>query len=152
MKRYLVVLLLFAAAGPVSAQSAERIEAARALVEAMDMGETMQESAELGMRNEMARNPQMAGYSDIVEKYVDMALDWNEISEEVIRTYAQHFTADELGELTAFYQSPIGQRFVEVSPELNASIQEITSRRIQAVMPQMQQELMQRMMEDSGGS
>ena len=151
MKRCLVVLLLVAVAAPLQAQSAERIEAARALVDAMDTAETMQESAELGMQNELARNPQLSGYSDIVNKYVEMALDWDEISEDVIRTYANHFTADELRQLTAFYQSPIGQRFVEVSPQLNASIQEITARRMQNVMPQMQQELMQRMMEDAGG-
>ena len=151
MKRCLAVLLLVAVAAPLQAQSAERIEAAGALLEAMGMAETMQETAELTLQNQLAQNPDISGYADIVEKYMAMAMDWDEISEDVIRTYANHFTADELQQLTAFYQSPIGQRFVEVSPQLTASIQEITNRRMQAILPQMQQELVQRAVGESGG-
>jgi len=41
-----------------------------------------------------------------------------ELEEGYVKLYDRHFTADELRQLLAFYDSPIGRRFLEVQPVL----------------------------------
>jgi hypothetical protein len=45
-----------------------------------------------------------------------MAARSDTFAEAVALVYAHHLTADELKQLTAFYRSPIGQRFLEQMP------------------------------------
>ena len=37
---------------------------------------------------------------------------------DIVPVYAKHFTHDEIKKLIEFYQSPVGRKFVEASPQL----------------------------------
>lgn len=62
------------------------------------------------------------------KNYPDVPDDfWNEFSKEMhsdtlikmlIPIYGKYYSGDEIKQLTAFYQSPIGKRVVEITPQL----------------------------------
>ena len=44
--------------------------------------------------------------------------DMNEFTEMVIPIYERHFTHDEIEQLIAFYESPIGKKLIKVQPQI----------------------------------
>jgi hypothetical protein len=42
----------------------------------------------------------------------------DEFVEAIAGVYAQHFTADELRKLTQFYKEPVGQKFIQLMPQI----------------------------------
>lgn len=150
MKRFLsaAILVLLLAPGAVQAQSQDAMGAAAELVEVMNMEEQMLQGAVIGMEREVARNPQIAPYEDIMRDYIARALQWDDLEADVLRIYATRFSADELRQLSAFYRTPIGQRSVEESTEMAIELQELAEARINAIAPEMQAALMERMAEE----
>lgn len=57
--------------------------------------------------------------SDEFDKNMQRLMSYREaMMEEFAVIYAQRFTAEELKAVTDFYRSPVGQKFIEASPEL----------------------------------
>ena len=55
-------------------------------------------------------------------------LNMDDLLYACVPVYDRHFTHDEIRQLIAFYESPIGRRFVEVSPLLNQETMAIGQR------------------------
>lgn len=62
----------------------------------------------------LQQNPGLAGdLNEIGNKMrTDLAPRLNELNAEVAKIYAEHFTEQELKDLLAFYNSPVGKKFV----------------------------------------
>ena len=157
MKLALILMAALLVAGPLAAQtpSSARLEAADGLLAVMDMEKMMEETFEesFAAQNRMlatmggspGTDSLLAAMQEISRKYVSRALEWSSLRDDVALMYAETFTAEELRELEAFYRSPVGRHLLEATPRLTAGIQEITSRRMQTFMPQLMEEVMERM-------
>lgn len=156
--------LALAVGAPLAAQapSPDRLEAASALIDAMDMEAIMKETLEQTLEAQTRMMPKVPGDQArvdsmlaatraITRKYVTRALEWSELQDDVALLYAQTFTTGQLRQLEEFYRSPLGRTLLEATPELTAGVQLITGRRMQAIMPEMMQEMMA-VMRDYGGS
>ena len=62
-----------------------------------------------------------------------------------IEAYAATFTLEELEGLIAFYQSPVGQKFIEKQPQLVTTLMQQTTTLTQSLMP----DLLQKMQEET---
>jgi len=75
-------------------------------------------------------NDQIAG---LHQEYQRIFLEYmSKLMDDAPGLYARHFSPDELHQLVAFYQSPIGQKSLHVLPQL-------TAEKFQMMMPRLQQ-------------
>ncbi len=82
------------------------------------------------------------------EKMMDMIsqeLSWEKLKDQYIALYADVFTEAELKGLLAFYESPIGQKFVNKQPELTKRSMILTNRIMLKVVPKMQKMIKEQM-------
>ena len=149
MKRLLLSLaLVLACAAPALAQdpSPARLRAAGELVDAMNMQKMMDETAVATMKAQIAQQPVLAQFEDILRETLQKAMKWEEVRGDFVRIYAETYTEDELRQLRTFYQTPLGQRVLATMPEVAAKSTEVSNRRMQQFLPEMQQQIMERMM------
>lgn len=69
---------------------------------------------------------------------VRQELGWARLKDEFIGAYMSAYTRDELIELTKFYRSPLGQKFLAKQSELAAAGLEITERHLKNLLPKLQ--------------
>jgi len=70
---------------------------------------------------------------------------WDSMKGEFAAAYASTFTEEELRGLIVFYESPVGRAFVAKTPELTERTVAISSARVQALMPRIQELLLKHM-------
>lgn len=149
MKRLILTAVLACGlATPALAQtqpppSPERMQAARELMTGMNMRETFEKTKEQMLARQLA-DTALRDMQDILRDFMDRALKWEDLEPEFVRIYAETYTADELRQLGAFYQTPLGRRMLETLPEISAKSNEISQRRVQQYLPEMMEAIMQR--------
>jgi len=114
--------------GPASAQNANPSPAAMALAKqivAVKHIDDIYKNAVPGLveRNKLVLLQSNLNYQkDLNEVAVKVAKDLSgreqEIGNEIAKTYASHFTEQELKDLLAFYQSPLGKKAIEEEPQV----------------------------------
>ena len=71
-------------------------------------------------------------------KFFQKHMSWESLEFEFIYIYSQAFTAQELKELTAFYETPTGKKTIEKMPQLMAQGAQIGAARVQENMQELQ--------------
>lgn len=142
MKKLVALAACVAALGlarPAHAQEPEpaRVAAAEHLLDAMDMEHTQAKTMDAMIESQVRQNPQVAPYEGIMRSFFAKYISWNAIKADVVRIYASTYTEDELRQLTAFYQTPLGQRLLQTLPEISARSAEIGQRRVREHMPEL---------------
>jgi hypothetical protein len=150
MKKALMILALLLAATPAAAQpepTPGEMEAARELLQVSNTRDNFIRGLELGM--------EMAGMGELtpelqtaLREFMDEHFRFEDMEPDFIRMYADLYTEEEIRGMTAFYRTPIGRRVVETMPDLMAASQRITQERMEAVMPQLMQRIMEVMEEE----
>jgi hypothetical protein len=148
----LALVLAVPAAAQSSAPSPARTRAAAELLDAMNIQALLLETAETTIQAQMKQQPMLVEVEDILRDFMGKALSWESLREDYVRMYAEVYTEDELRQLRTFYQTPLGQRLLTTQPRVAAMSMEISNRRLESLLPEMQQQIMQRMMGSSGAS
>lgn len=147
-----VFLLVLACAAPAASQSSSpspaRMRAAQELLAVMDMERNLKKTTDALIEQQKQQMPMMAQYEDIMRDFMAKALNWSELKDDYARMYAEIYTESELRQLRDLYQTPLGQRLLSTLPEVAAKSSEISNRRLQEHLPEMQQRIMQRMMQN----
>jgi uncharacterized protein len=65
-------------------------------------------------------------------------LSGEEMKGDIAKAYSEVFTKEELQQLGAFYQSPLGKTFAEKQPELTEKMNAVMAPRMMAAMPKVQ--------------
>ena len=112
-------------------KDASRAEAKR-LLEAMQMGKTLDMGLEAMLKAQLASNPDMVHFKKEYEFFLKKHLSYEAISSDLVELYADSYSVDEMVEITRFYQSPVGQRTLELTPKLFARSQQIGNQRVEA--------------------
>lgn len=141
------IALLFSASG--AAQQQSHIDAASELLDAMHSEEALQQTYERVLSNmpEMSeqmgvpeeRQPELEQRMEEMVALVKEIVTWERMKPHLVTAYTEVFTESELRELTEFYASPIGQKYVSMQPELAVAAMN--------VMGEMMQELRARLKE-----
>jgi uncharacterized protein len=66
---------------------------------------------------------------------LDNAVGWDVIKPDLVELYTSNFNEQEMQELLAFYQSPLGQKVLEKMPMLTAQSARLTQNRLEAAVP-----------------
>jgi hypothetical protein len=87
----------------------------------------------------LKQNPQIGPYHDVVRRFLSKHLSLESLQEELITIYTAEFTEEELKQLTAFYQTPVGKKAVEKLPQLMAKAGQLGVARVQANQAELQE-------------
>lgn len=120
------------------ADEASRQEAAK-LLNAMEMEIAFERSIEQMVEVQITRNPSIKPYQDVMRRFFQKYMSYEELKPEIIQLYADAFTAQELREINTFYASPTGKKTIKLMPDLMTRGAEVGSRRIQANIHELQQ-------------
>jgi len=115
------------------------------LLRAMNAEKTIERTMELMFESMFAQDPDMAKVQDIMREFAAEVVDWETMGPEMLRAYVEIYSEEELNALAAFYESPVGQRIIEKTPELTARLGLLNQAQMQEKMPELIGRLMERM-------
>jgi len=137
----LAALFCFASALPAAdakAAISSHEQAARELY-GMVGGQKLAAAAGSAMMVQFASNPELAPYKDILEGWIQKVYAGGAFDKEMVRIYAEAYSEDELRQLIAFYQTPIGRKTLQIMPELMQKGMAVGQKLAQEHLPELQQ-------------
>jgi hypothetical protein len=88
-------------------------------------------------RTLLRANPQLAQVEPAMRTFFTKHLNYAALRADQARVYRELFTDAEVQELTRFYSSDFGRRFVARMPYVTARSQEIVNQRLQSRLPEL---------------
>ncbi len=143
------LLLAAALILPFSLQATERpsvttvapsaaITAAHQLLETMNMRQTYASMLERITQMQLQQNPELVVIQPTIHAFFKKYMGWDALKDDMAAIYAKNYTAQELGEINAFYQTPVGQKTVQLMPQLAAAGAQIGQSKLAAHMGELQ--------------
>ena len=121
--RFFAVLFFVLIPGLVSADDASHRAAAGKLIEVVNTRDTMRNAFISSVDALASAAPggklppeELAEMKDATKFWFNEELNWTELNSELEDAFVKAFTEDELNQLTAFYQTPLGQKTLTQLP------------------------------------
>lgn len=140
-----------AAPAAPAATASHRAAVAR-LMEVTRVKELTEQGAATMLDAQLRQMPQLAPVSGVLRDFYREQLAWSVLEPEYTQLYLEVFSEQEVRDLVAFYQTPLGRTMLTKMPALMARTNEMTTRRMQAAMPQLMQRLQAAMQGQAGGA
>ncbi|XLY89868.1 DUF2059 domain-containing protein [Ectopseudomonas mendocina] len=67
---------------------------------------------------------------------LDKAVGWDKLKPDMVKLYTSNFNEQELKDLIAFYESPLGQKVLQKMPTLTAQSAQITQSKLESAVPE----------------
>lgn len=138
IRTLLLLFALVAVARPLAAQEPTpgQLRVAERLVTAMRLESSWAPMQEQIVRQLYQLSPDTSRWRAESERKMRelfaKSFTWDKMGPEYVRLYASLYTEEELRQLTAFYESPVGQKSIRLNPEVTARLFGI----VQRLMPQ----------------
>lgn len=141
MKLIHVVLAgaLALAGGAARAAGEDGTEAALRFLEAMDMKTVLAQTIEQATAAELAKNPALEPYRGVFLEFMHRHMGYDSIKADMAAMYAEAFTREELIELAAFYQTPLGRKATQALPALMIKGGQYGQRKVQDNIGELQE-------------
>ena len=108
VRAFVIGIAIFGVSGPATVSADEHATVAKELLTFLKAKERMQLAVNQIVAIQVQRDPRLGQYQDEIRAYVGKYLSWEELEPEIIGEYKKLFTAAELREILAFYQSETG--------------------------------------------
>jgi len=102
-------------------QNNSAVTAAYELLKTMNMDKTYAGMIERITQMQIQQNPQLKVIEPTIHAFFKKYMGWDALKEEMAKVYAKNYTAKELGEIIAFYKTEVGQKTVQLMPQLAAA-------------------------------
>lgn len=122
--------MVFAALSLGAAPMSSHEATARELVKTVG-GQKLAEASANAMLGSVLQNPDLAPYGDVLRAWCKKIFSEGDFEGELAGVYMKHFTEQELRELIAFYNTPVGQKALATMPEIMQEGAAIGARRAQ---------------------
>jgi uncharacterized protein len=145
----LTVFLLAAGPAPAQSPAPDAMTAARELVTTMRTADQFKAIMPVIIQNLkpaiVQNRPEVARDLDAVMPLMleGMSARVNEIVDEITALYARTFSVEELNAITAFYRSPVGQKFLLKLPAITQESMVIGQKFGQSVASEMQERIVE---------
>ncbi len=143
----MALLLCTAAPQPAGADTGRHRAAVFELLELVRVDALTRESVRAALQQQYNALPALKNYSDIVEPFFEEHLSYEALKEEYADLYVEAFSEAEIRELIAFYETPLGQKTLNVLPELMQRGTEIGARRLRENMDELMEKIQARQTE-----
>ncbi len=141
----MVALTLCLVAANARAQDDAAMKAAYGLFDAMDSAKVYKETVVRIVDLQIQQNPQAAPLRKVMLEFFDKYMGWDGIKDDLAKIYAQNFTAQELKDLTKFYETPLGKKSAKLLPELGAQGAALGQKRVQENIGELQKMITEEM-------
>ncbi|MDQ6623687.1 MAG: DUF2059 domain-containing protein [Verrucomicrobiota bacterium] len=140
MKSLVSLVVALALLTPVVARADEASHraAAEQLLGLMGMETLLTQSVDQMLAMQVRQNPAIAPYQKEMKDFLGKYMSWASLKDDMVKIYTDEFTEQELKELTAFYQTPLGKKTVQKMPALMAKGAEMGQKRVQEHLPELQ--------------
>lgn len=129
--QFFAMALLLATSQITLADTASEKEAAE-LMEAVGMKSALEQSMEQMLDVQINNNPSLAPFRSVMLTFFKKYMSYESLKPDIIRIYADAFTAQELKDIRDFYGSKTGQKAIKLMPQLMRQGGEIGAKRVQA--------------------
>lgn len=127
---------------PAAAKYESPQEAARALLELIEMDKLLGQSIEQMLDLQIQQNPSIGHLKPVMLKFMNKYMSWEALADDMIAMYVDVYEQAELEELIVFYSTPTGTKSVKLMPELMKRGSELGSARVQEHITELQQMIM----------
>ncbi len=107
------------------------------LLATMNMKESYEGMIKRITQMQIQSNPQIKAIEPTIEAFFTKYMGWDAQRGDIAALYAKNYTIEELKELNKFYQTPLGQKTVQIMPQLAAASAQIAQSRMMKHMPEM---------------
>jgi len=114
----IALAILSVCASPVRADESSHVQAAKDLLVAKDAPGNIIGGAEAMADAMVQQNPTLRPFRDVIIDWAERYMTWESIEDEFAALYVDEFTEEELRELIAFYETPVGRKSVDAMPRL----------------------------------
>jgi len=111
--------------------------AAFTLLATMNMKESYEGMITRITQMQIQSNPQLKAIEPTIHAFFTKYMGWEAQRGDIAALYAKNYTAEELNELNKFYQTPLGQKTVQLMPQLAAAGAKIGQSKMIQHMPEM---------------
>lgn len=111
--------------------------AALTLLATMNMKESYEGMIKRITQMQIQASPQLKAIEPAIEAFFTKYMGWEAQRGDIAALYAKNYTTKELQELTKFYQTPLGQKTVQIMPQLAAASAQIGQNKMMQHMPEM---------------
>ena len=70
---------------------------------------------------------------------LEQAIGWDKLKPDMIKLYTSNFNEQEMKDLIAFYESPLGKKVLEQMPSLTAQSAQLTQSKLESAVPKVNQ-------------
>ena len=112
---------------------------AMTLLATMNMRESYEGMIKRITQMQIQAKPELEAIKPAIEAFFTKYMGWEAQKGDIAALYAKNYTAEELKELNKFYQSPLGQKTVQIMPQLAAASAQIGQSRMMSHMAEMKE-------------
>lgn len=134
----ILLLSLLVVSGLSFADNASKKEAEN-LLNMMGMKDALETSIEQTLQIQMQQNPALVPFKNVMLQFFQKHMSYESLKPDMVKIYADAFSASELKELIAFYRTPTGKKTIEKMPQLMAQGGQIGAKRVQDNIQELQQ-------------
>ncbi|MCE9544095.1 MAG: DUF2059 domain-containing protein [Planctomycetia bacterium] len=109
------------------------------LFKVMHMEEMMGKSIDAMIEQQVHVNPAIARFRGVMSAFLRKHMNWATIEPDMTKIYMQEFNEDEIKKMTAFYETPLGQKVITKTPQMLAKGAALGQSRVQANIAELQQ-------------
>jgi len=113
-----IIILTLSASLALGGPTAGHRDAAAIFLKVMNIERSMMAGASTMIDVQIQQNPAPGPFRDVMLKWAGKYMTWEAVSGSMTDLYAQTFTESELKEMTAFYNTPTGQKALTEMPGL----------------------------------
>ncbi len=138
----LLTALLCFGASIAAAETMERSGAeqeAEKLLDTMKMSKAMEQGVAKMIGLQIQQNPGMAPYRSVLLEFFSKHMNFERLKDDLIFIYAEAYTEEELKIINTFYASKVGQKTIQLMPELMAKGSQVGQQRVQDNIHELQQ-------------
>lgn len=134
-----MIVVAFGQLTAIRADEKSHRQAAEQLLGMMNMDKLLSDSLDQMLQMQIKQNPAIAPYEPQMRAFFNKYMSWASLKEDMVKIYMDEFSEEELKELLAFYQTPIGRKTIQKMPSLLAKGAELGQQRVQQHLPELQQ-------------
>ncbi len=147
---FMVVMLAFFAFGAMAEEVAKTYSDADyqtvyQLFDVMNLKQEREETVKNMLDIQIRSMPMLGQFRQEMLDFMNKYISYDAIRKDLAVIYLKYFSVDDLKGLIAFYQTPIGKKYLSVTTKLNNDIMTLVARKMQEHREELQQMIMTKM-------
>lgn len=135
----LISFLILALAGSLAAADAASEKQAEILLSKLNMKTAMEQSMKSLIDLQVQQQPALEPFRGVMQDFFAKYMSYESLKPEMVQIYAQAFTATELEEINAFYETRTGKKTLEMMPTLMGQGGQLGAQRVQSNMGELRE-------------